>query len=66
MLADTQTKMDTEISNLMKTIDEQNKTIVTLNTQNENAKAQADEVKTKIQEINRLGSDLINNFNMFA
>lgn len=65
MLADTQTQMDIKISNLMALIDEQNKTINTLNRENEKAKTQASQVKTKIQEMNRLGSDLINNFNMF-
>jgi chromosome segregation ATPase len=66
MLADTQSKMDARVAELQTTIIEKDKTINDLQNKNAATQTQICEVKTKIQEINRLGSDLITDFNMFA
>jgi chromosome segregation ATPase len=66
MLADTQSKMDARVAELQATIVEKDKTINDLQNKNAATQTQIGEVKTKIQEINRLGSDLMSDFNMFA
>lgn len=66
MLADTQSKMDARVAELQSTIVEKDKTINDLQNKNAATQTQIGEVKTKIQEINRLGSDLMSDFNMFA
>ena len=66
MLADTQSKMDARVAELQATIVEKDKTINDLQNKNAATQTQIGEVKTKIQEINRLGSDLMTDFNMFA
>lgn len=66
MLADTQSKMDAHVAELQATIAAKDKEIAELKNKDTATQTQISEVKTKIQEINRLGSDLVNNFNMFA
>lgn len=66
MLADTQSKMDARVAELQATIAAKDKEVTELKNKDTATQTQISEVKTKIQEINRLGSDLVNNFNMFA
>lgn len=66
MLADTQSKMDARVAEFQTAIVEKDKTINDLQNKNAATQTQIGEVKTKIQEINRLGSDLMSDFNMFA
>ena len=66
MLADTQSKMDAHVAELQATIAAKDKEVAELKNKDTETQTQIIEVKTKIQEINRLGSDLVNNFNMFA
>lgn len=65
-LANTQSKMDARVAELEAVIDSKDKIINDLQNKDAVTQTQISEAKTKIQEISRLGSDLITNFNMFA